>query len=76
MSARHRLAPVVVGRDDKAIECRRKGCHGYAPRVDDVTEAEWRAHGCGRSWACCTRAFKCNRCGDRVVVKSEAPEMD
>lgn len=49
-------------------------CGGYADRVA-CTEDERAKFNCGR-WGCCSRAFVCRACGNRIVGMAEAPEMD
>lgn len=64
-----------VSRSADACECPK--CSGYAPRHDrGPTEAEIAKYQmCGRSWACCLGAFKCKKCGSRVLAHLAAPEM-
>ena len=47
-------------------------CGGYAKQTE-VTEEEDKKYGCGRR-NCCSVAFCCMLCGNRLVGSSEAPE--
>ena len=53
----------------EAIQC---SCGGYAKETK-VTEEEDNKYGCGRS-NCCSVAFCCMLCGNRLVGSSQAPE--
>ena len=61
-----------IRRNAEAIKCK---CGGYAERVD-CTPEEIEEYGCGRPYQCCSRAFICSLCGERIVGKADAPEME
>lgn len=61
-----------VERTANAVPCT---CGGYADLVDSTPE-EIAAQRCGRSYACCARAFVCRLCGERLVGAAEAPDFD
>ena len=64
-------------RDADGMAC---ACGGFAEKQYDLTDAEVQKiqrppYGfCGRSWACCARAFKCRLCKTRLIVNAHAPE--
>jgi hypothetical protein len=61
-----------VERGTKAVKC---PCGGYAGEVD-VTPEEDAEFGCGGAVGCCSAAFVCAICGNRLVGGVEAPDMD
>ncbi len=63
----------TISRGAAAVRCPK--CRGYASEVE-ATAAEISQQICGRSWACCIGAFKCESCGQRIVASREAPEME
>lgn len=62
-----------IERTDNAIPC--SNCSGYAERVQ-CTPLERQEYGCGRSYDCCSAAFVCIQCGNRMVTSLPAPETD
>lgn len=61
-------------RSDNAVECPK--CSGFAEPVDCTAEEIASDLNCGRSWACCVAAFKCKKCGTRLLTNRPAPEME
>jgi hypothetical protein len=61
-----------IRRDVDAIPC---PCGGYADRVD-VSQEESAKYGCKNYVDCCSRAFVCRICKERLVGKADAPEAD
>ena len=59
-------------RDAEGVKCQ---CGGYAERVR-CTPEEFDRYNCGRIYECCARAFVCQICGNRIVGRAEAPDMD
>lgn len=57
-----------------AHEFLHEDCGGIYERVE-CTGAERKQFGCGRGWDCCSRAFVCNKCKDRIAMRVEAPDM-
>jgi hypothetical protein len=52
-------------------------CGGIANRVDSTPEEIKNLKiNCGRSYACCCRAFVCEKCGTRLVGQANAPEPE
>ena len=48
-------------------------CGGYADRVE-CTKQEIKQYGCGRDYECCSRAFVCRVCCQRLVGCAEAAD--
>ena len=61
-----------IDRGAKSVKC---NCGGYAERVE-CTPDEIIKYDCQLQCGCCSRAFVCCICGDRIVGKAEAPEFD
>ena len=61
----------VLPRGTTAAPC---VCGGYAEKVT-TSDDEERDFGCWR-YGCCCAAFKCRLCGNRLVARLHAPEMD
>ncbi len=69
------LLAETMGRDDNACEC--PTCGGFAEESGSPTKNEIKKYQtCGRSFACCVTTFTCRRCGQRIVAKLHAPDMD
>ena len=49
---------------------------GGAVIEDGVTAKERKEFDCGRSFACCTGAYKCTKCQTRFLIEYESPEME
>ena len=62
----------TLPRDATAAPC---PCGGYADPVDCTKEEIGGALNCGRSDACCIKAFICRICKQRLVAGLAAPEM-
>lgn len=62
-----------IERNDQHIPC--PNCGGFCERVE-CTDAERKEYGCGRRYDCCSAAFVCIKCGNRVAVSLPAPEME
>lgn len=62
-----------VDRDYDLILC--PNCHGAASRVQCTFE-EIVKYGCGRKYECCSRAFVCSHCKERIVGKAYAPDIE
>lgn len=60
-----------VERGADAVKC---SCGGYAEQADTTPEED-TTYGCGRP-GCCSRAFVCAICGNRMVARAHAPEME
>jgi hypothetical protein len=61
---------------DRGVDGAPCRCNGYADKLDaGPTAEEIKEHDCGRSYACCTGAFKCRLCGLRFIATFKAPEM-
>lgn len=59
-----------VPREADGIPC---PCGGYADLVEPTKE-ESRKYGCKNLFDCCSRAFVCRVCKERLVGKADAPE--
>jgi hypothetical protein len=59
-----------VNRDADAIPC---PCGGYADQVEPTKEESLK-YGCKNYFDCCSRAFVCRICKERLVGKADAPE--
>lgn len=64
----------VEERSQGAVECPK--CNGFSEPVDCTKEEIRSDLNCGRSWSCCSMAFKCKGCGARLVGHRPAPEME
>jgi hypothetical protein len=63
-----------LNRNTKGVACPK--CNGYAEEVESTEEEIHSDLNCGRSWACCCRAFVCRICKTRIVGSAESPEME
>lgn len=64
-----------IGRHAEGVPCPR--CNGYADRVDATLEERQR-YGCkggADDHGCCSRAFVCRLCGERILGTADSPEM-
>lgn len=66
------LVDKQIDRYADSIPCE---CGGYADRVK-CTKEEIEKYGCGRSYECCSRAFVCRVCKQRILGQAYAPEME
>ena len=54
-------------------------CQATEADLEEVpcTPEEIKSHfNCGRSYACCCVAIKCNKCGVRIRARRAAPELE
>jgi hypothetical protein len=62
-----------IDRGTDAVECVK--CGGFCESAESTPEEITSELNCGSSSACCCVAFKCKRCGARMVGAQDAPEM-
>lgn len=60
-----------IDREVRGIPC---PCGGYADQVR-VTEEESKKYGCKNYSDCCSRAFVCRICKERLVGKADSPDF-
>lgn len=64
-----------INAEQEFIECPK--CHHTAQRVKSTQEEiQSKTLNCGRSYACCCRAFFCSTCNERITARAESPEWD
>lgn len=56
--------------DVASIRC---SCGG-TPKEEDCTKEERDELGCGRTYDCCSRAARCDKCGTRWLFALNAPD--
>ena len=58
-------------RDVEKIAC---NCNGIMILDENYTKEELKGHyNCGKSYPCCIRAFVCDSCKLRILMKADAP---
>lgn len=62
-----------IPRDLNIFQC--PSCRGIMERIE-CTKEQLEKYNCSRSFECCARAFKCNKCGRLMVGTAAAPDMD